>query len=278
MTIKTLWELSRPLNSLITGLTVIVGGILAANIGTTIVGWTLELAGLSAALVAVGGNAINDAYDAAIDHLNRPERPIPSGRIGVDQAFLFGIALMIIGTGLGFSLSVPLGWIALVVSVLLWGYSAWWKMLPMIGNIVVALCGGLAFIYGAMAVGNPLNGLIPALFAFLIHLAREIVKDAEDESGDRACKARTLPIVIGIQSAQRIAILVLIVLIASTVVPYWIGQLGFGYLTIVMIGVDIPLIIVSIRLWHTLNRKELGQISSVLKWIMLIGLVSLYVG
>lgn len=278
MTFRTLWELSRPLNSIITGLTVVVGGVLAARYGIAVVGWTLELAGLSAALVAAGGNAVNDAFDVEIDRLNRPERPIPSGRIGIKQAFGFGIALMIIGTGLGFSLSVPLGWIALAVSVLLWGYSARLKMLPFIGNVTVALCGGLAFIYGATAVGSPLGGLIPALFAILIHLAREIVKDAEDESGDRACNARTLPIVVGIQSAQRIAVVVLIVLIASTVIPYWIGQLGSVYLIIVLIGVDIPLIVVSVRLWNNLDREGLGRISRTLKWIMLIGLVALYVG
>ncbi len=274
--IKALWELLRLLNSLITGLTVVVGGILVVDGDLFLL--QLSLIGLSATCVAGGGNAINDAYDAEIDKLNRPLRPIPSGRIRNDQAFIWGFSWMMVGIALGFSQSLPLGITATLVSLLLWGYSAWWKRQPLIGNVVVALCGGLAFIYGAVAVHNPVMGIVPALFAFLIHLGREIVKDVEDEHGDRECNARTLPIVLGSEIALRIASLILLLLVTITIVPYQIGWYGSNYFIIVMVGVNLPLIAIAVLLFRSVSQKILGRISSTLKIIMLIGLVALYVG
>lgn len=275
--LTAVFNLSRPLNSLITGVTVVVGGLLAV-IGTPDV--RLLLAGLSAALIAAGGNAINDVYDTAIDRINRPERPIPSGEVTSTQAVVWGTVWMLLGCLIGESLSPWLGLIALTVSLLLWGYSAKWKRMPLIGNVVVSLCGGLAFIYGAAAVGSVRMGFVPALFAFLIHLGREIVKDCEDEQGDRSDHARTLPIVVGKNLSLRLAGSVLFLLIVATVIAYQKYLYGIGYALIIGIGVDIPLLLIAVALWlrpdQTQSRMRL--ISNALKIIMLIGLIGLYIG
>jgi len=199
-TIAGLIELTRPLNTLITGLTVVVGGLIAGKseqfdpailIGAAIV----------AALVAAGANAINDAFDAVIDLINRPDRPIPSGEVSRILAALWGLLLTVTGVIAGWTMSVMLGLIATIVGVLLYLYNSRLKRTPLTGNIVVAICGGLAFIYGGVAVGQVGKALIPACFAFLIHLGREIVKDVEDLPGDLAVGARTLPIVAGRKTA-----------------------------------------------------------------------------
>ena len=54
----------------------------------------------------------------------------------------------------------------------------------MIGNITVAFLTGLVFIFGGVVVENPSAAIVPAVFAFLINLIREIVKDIEDVEGD----------------------------------------------------------------------------------------------
>ncbi len=275
---KAAFDLSRPLNSIITGLTVVVGGLIAANVLMPDV--TLLLAGLSAALIAAGGNAVNDVYDAAIDKINRPTRPIPSGMISKFHAVIMGIVWMLIGCVIGISLSLQLGLIALIVSLLLWGYSSWWKKRPLIGNLVVSLCGGLAFIYGAVAVDNVKMGLIPALFAFLIHLGREIVKDCEDEEGDRGDNARTLPILLGRVFSFRLSASVLLLLVITTFIPYQLNWYGLGYLMVIVIGVDIPLLTIAVTLWFksVFTQSGLRLISNSLKIIMLIGLIGLYIG
>jgi len=254
-----------------------VGGVLARREGVFLEP-TLCLAALSAALVAAGGNAVNDAFDAEIDSLNRPARPIPSGRAGVVEAYLSGSALMAVGIGLGFALGWRLGCVAAAVSGLLWGYSSRLKRVILAGNAVVALCGGAAFIYGALAVHNPVPGAIPALFAFLIHLGREIVKDVEDLSGDRARGARTLPIAVGSRKALKIAAAALLLLAILTPLPHNLGIFGTGYLIIVLITVVIPILVMVNYLWRGLDHRGLGRTSLSLKLIMIGGLIALYVG
>jgi len=238
----------------------------------------LYWAAFSAALTAAGGNSINDAYDVSIDRINRPERPIPSGRIGNVIASIWGCTLMIFGIVIGFTTRMELGLIALLAAILLWGYSAWWKRMPLAGNFVVAICGGLAFIYGAMAVSNPLGGLIPGLFAMMIHLGREIIKDVEDVAGDHLAGAITLPVVVGSTTAQRMAAITLLFLIALTPLPYKLELLGIYYLWLVMVFVDLPLIVISAFLIRGLEQQGLSRASFALKIVMISGLIALYAG
>ncbi len=53
----------------------------------------------SSAGLYLGGMVLNDAFDAALDAIERPERPIPSGRISRRAAAIFGAILMLIGIG-----------------------------------------------------------------------------------------------------------------------------------------------------------------------------------
>lgn len=61
---------------------------------------TLLLVAMSAAYV--GGMYLNDAFDREIDAVERPERPIPSGRLQARQVFAAGYGLL----GLGIALTV----------------------------------------------------------------------------------------------------------------------------------------------------------------------------
>jgi len=271
-------ELTRPINMIITALTVWVGGILAGGRGF-LLSETLILAAISAGLIAAGGNAVNDFFDEDIDRINRPNRPIPSGRVSYIVALIWGTLLMLSGIVLGFSLDLTLGIIALIVTLLLWLYSFWLKYTTLMGNFAVAFCGGLAFIYGAVAVDNPIQGMYPALFAFLIHIAREIIKDIQDISGDRIQGAMTLPIATGRRTAQRTAAGVLMLLIIATQVPYHLQSwYSLNYLILISVLVDLPLLILISILWHRLNLKQIGRVSLALKLIMIGGLVALYVG
>lgn len=260
-----------------TFLTVFIGGLIAApesySIQPTLIG-----AAVAAALIAAGANAINDAYDAVIDLINRPDRPIPAGDVSRISAAIWGWMLTALGVTGGWLLSRPLGVIALAVAYLLWIYSSRLKKRPLSGNIAVALCGGLAFIYGGIAVGSVKEAVIPALFAFLIHLGREIVKDVEDEAGDRAAGARTLPIVIGRLQSLKIAAGVLLSLALAAPVPHFFSLYRELYLFLILPMVSIPLVLVAVLLLREPDAAMLRRISNGLKIIMLTGLASLYAG
>ncbi len=272
-----LFEITRPINCLFTGLVVFISGLLALE------NWIhfpygLLWASLSAALIAAWGNVINDAHDVDIDKINKPHRPIPSGRLTIHGAVFWGYILAVAGLYIGFDLGFSQGFIALTVTLILWSYSLWWKRLPLIGNLAIALCSGLAFIYGALTVSNLTIGIMPAIFAFLIHLSREIIKDIEDLEGDQALGAKTLPLSLGVGKSLNAAVMVLILLIILTPLPFILDLLGNIYLAAVIALVDAPLIALIVYLKGEPEKSKMKKASAILKLIMAAGLVSLFLG
>ena len=231
-----------------------------------------------AALITAGANALNDLFDLEIDRINKPHRPLPSGKLSISQARGFSIA----ATVTGLALSPLLGWwglmVAWAVTVLLVAYSVRLKKTPLWGNLAVALAAALAFVYGGLVAGRVSSALIPAGFAFLFHLGREILKDAEDVAGDRAGGARTLATRAGIATALNFAGLAFIVLILATPLPFMLGRYSLAYLVIVILGVDVPLVYVVISSLRDQGPRNLGRLSLLLKLDMWVGLVAVMVG
>ena len=187
------------------------------------------LAALSAALINGAGNAFNDLMDIDIDRINRPLRPLPAGRLSPSAARMQSLLLALAGSALAFWLSLWHGLIALVVVALLAVYSVSLKNSLLWGNVLVAFVGAIAFPYGALAAGDLGRSWIPALFAFLFHLGREIVKDIEDVAGDQIRGERTLPLAWGRAQAAVLAALVYLVLVGFTWMPFFMGFYGALY-------------------------------------------------
>ena len=211
---RTRWwslvRLVRPLNVVMFFAGVALGGLLAAGLPafSGVQGRALALAMGSAALIGAGANAINDVFDLAIDRVNRPDRPLPSGAVSVGAArVLWGVASAL-GVGVSTLLSVKHLGIAVFSVLLLYGYSAHLKRTPLAGNLAVALVLALALLYGGLAVAPTGWGvlLLGAGFAFGSTLAREVAKDVEDAVGDATEGARTLPLVAGPRTAVGVAV------------------------------------------------------------------------
>ncbi len=268
-------ELARPVNVLIAAASVLVGALVA---GPAHFSLRIPLACLVAALITGGANAINDVYDLEIDRINKPGRPLPSGRVNSLQGFLYGSCLLVLGMVASSLLGLSGVIIALVASFLLVVYSAWLKRSLLLGNLTVALVSALAFLYGGIAVRQVSQALVPAVFAFLFHLGREILKDAQDEEGDKIFAARTLPVVIGVPGALRWMSLVFGLLILATVFPYLVGLYSLAYLMVAILGVDLPLVYVIFSSQRNLSHGHLGRMSLLLKVAMGLGLVALLLG
>ncbi len=267
-------ELVRPVNCLIVAGSVLVGGLLAGagNWGMVV------LASISALLIAGGGYSINDYFDYEIDSVNRPFRPIPSGRVTRRGARNLSLLLLLAGV----SLAVPIGPLAILIagstSLLLYFYSFSLKRQGLVGNLAVSLVTGLAFLYGAVAGGEPLGGAIPFVFAFLFHLGREILKDIEDADGDRAAGARTIPVRWGTPVAFRVTWGIFLLLIALTPLPWFLGIYGLFYLVAVLPGVDLILVLLLTWLRAGVFERRLMRVNQLLKADMLVGLFALYLG
>lgn len=267
--------LSRPLNLLITFLSICAATVLAG--AETHDALAMVLAGLAGVCVAAGANAINDYFDIDIDRVNRPDRPLPSGMIPPSGALKFWM----LSSGAGALLGAAIGFWTFLIAVgsiiLLYFYSKSLKSIPVAGNIVVGGMTGLAFIFGGVAVGEPGRAVIPAIFAFLVNLAREIVKDIEDRSGDAQHNASTLPVRYGIRPAQALTSLSLITLVIVTIIAHIERHYDGPYLWIVL-AADALLMYVAMAVWANETTVHMRRLSNVLKATMVVGLAAIYFG
>jgi len=268
-------QLTRPVNLVIGFLSIFIGGFVTGSIDPVL---KLILACLSGMLVMAGANVINDVFDLEIDRINKPERPLPSGRITVTSARIYAILLLLAGCVIAFFIHFPCLCIAVTASVWLYLYSWRLKRTVLWGNFSVAFITGLAFIYGGMAVGQWKRALIVGIFAFFFHFAREIIKDMEDMEGDCADGVVTYPIRYGIRKSQMLVTLLVSILIGLTTIPYITGFFNRLYLFVVFAGVDVVLLIIVISMWRKPTPDNLGKLSAYMKADMLMGLIAVYLG
>ncbi len=270
------WVLiSRPVNVLITILSVTVAGLLTK---LDLNGLILAGAAFSAGLITSAGNIINDLADIETDKINQPRRLLASGKISRRNAFVYFGLSQAGGLFLALFLSLPLFLLAALVSILLVLYSLYLKRQPLSGNLLVSLCTGLAFIFGALAAGAWQAGLMPAVFSFLFHLGRELLKDVQDVPGDLSIQAKTIPIVFGTEFTLRLVRIVFMLLIISTFIPYLFSLYGQYYWLIVLPGVDLFLILVLLLTTRRQDPVFLAKINLALKADMIVGLTAIYLG
>ncbi|NBC18982.1 MAG: hypothetical protein GVY18_16905 [Bacteroidetes bacterium] len=268
-------QLLRPLNMVMFLVGVVVGGVLSAGAAafTGVSATRLAMAAASAALIGGAANSLNDVFDVEVDRLNRPERPLPSGRLPVGVAW----AVWGVGSGGGLVLAAVLSGAHLVMAggavVLLAAYSVWFKRLPLVGNAVVAGVVALALVYGGWAVGGAATTLPGAAFAFLTTLAREVAKDIDDVAGDAVVRSRTLPLVAGPGVAAWVVAGVVAVTALLTPVPYLMLDYAGLYLLTVL-GADLLMLRALGLLLHDPAQNARGA-SELLKGAMLVGLAAL---
>ena len=267
--------LTRPVNVCISFISIGVAILICSPAGGA---EHMVLACSVGAMITAAANAINDVYDRDIDRINRPNRPLPSGLITPQQALVFALSLFVVGVIASAWINRQAFLIALVISILLYGYSAFFKRMMLIGNIVVSVSTASAFVFGGAVVGHLRNAIFPAIFAFLMHFGREIIKDMEDVRGDRLYQARTLPIRHGMTAAKWVTTIILLSLIGITLVPYLLQLYGMWYLVLVVFGVNTVLLYTVVSMWHHGNREQYSRLSILLKADMLIGLVAIYAG
>lgn len=274
--LRGLVRLVRPLNVVMMAVGVAVGGVLAAG-PAAFDGARLLLAMASAACIGAAANAVNDVFDLEIDRVNRPSRPLPAGTVPVPAARALWVVLSAFGIGLGAFLSwLHLG-VAMASVVLLYGYSARLKRMPLAGNVAVALVLALALVYGGLAVG-PMGGplLLGAAFAFLATLAREVAKDVEDAAGDAAGGARTLPLAWGSGAATAV---VAVVVAATLALMPLAGPAGLGAEFLALVLPAAALLLAA--LWALLSAPpealaaHAGRASALFKAAMVFGLLAL---
>ena len=250
-------------------------------------------------ILTATGYIINDLIDIQADQINKPHKIIITRSISIKSAqwlyLFFGLIGFFLTVYLGLSVGrAPLISIYPLAFLLLYFYSAKWKNLPLIGNLLIStFCAGVA---GAIWLaeqesllnlqnvdpnrGTPVQFLLIwyMVFAFFSTLYREIVKDMEDIHGDKAIGARTAPIVWGITKSKWVAagaggILIIFLVIQSAQIfsyfPLWATY-------VLWLGLVLPIIISLYLLIFAYENVQFRRISTIIKCIMLNGIILLF--
>lgn len=118
-----------------------------------------------------GGVAFNDIADAELDAVERPERPIPSGRASKSKATLMSLALLAFGVITAAQVSWLSAVIALTVAILAVAYDYWGKHQRILGPINMGLCRSGNLLLGISVAPEVLEKIWPIGILPLIYVA-----------------------------------------------------------------------------------------------------------
>ena len=251
---------------------------------------------LSTVFITAAGYVINDYFDIRADLINRGSI-IVGNTITRRKAMLYHNIFNILGVIGGTYVSARIGylWLGLffiMVSGLLYFYSATYKRQFLIGNLIVAFLTAMVPMmvviydappiytnYAASTISFPGVAILFywvggfALFAFLTTLIREIIKDMEDYEGDLTLERKTLPVRAGLLTSR---IVVLLLILGTLLLLYiiWYRYLN-DKITLVYISILITLPLLWV-LYNVLAGKEKHRLhfaSRLMKLIMLAGIL-----
>ncbi|MEX0273298.1 MAG: UbiA-like protein EboC [Flavobacteriaceae bacterium] len=174
--IKAYLQLARPANLPTAAADIMAGAAIAGffhDMGFSDFGPDfLWLIAASICLYA-GGVVMNDVFDVDIDREERPERPIPSGKVSLAAAKRYGMGLLLLGLALAFLTSPISGGLALVLAVAILLYDGYAKKFAFLGPMNMGICRGLNLLLGMSILGMPKLGsmaLVPVVYIFAITL------------------------------------------------------------------------------------------------------------
>ncbi len=287
------WRLLRPFNLLLIAVTPVAIWVVLVTpqLGIPVLNLRQVVAlGIAIALVAGGGNVVNDIADRTIDKLNGRPNPLID-QLSATQAWGVYGALNLTAVVLTWQLAgeldmwlyallLPLAILALVV------YAFALKCRPWLGNLVVAcFCAGVP---GIILLAEPLmlDGLRASplsqsllgyvIIAFSATWARELIKDLEDREGDAAAGCRHLAVRWSVEGVLRVVYVMLFVTLAAVayVATLWartdahINAASWAVLWLLLASI-------TAQIKPSLSKVELGQVSRNLKMVIAFGLALL---
>jgi 4-hydroxybenzoate polyprenyltransferase len=273
-----------------------------AAFGEQLPWYIVLLIGLATVLIAAGGYVINDYFDVKIDRINRPDELIVTRTIPKPVTMQLSIGLSVAGVVCGIAAagllrSMTLAILFVIVPGLLWFYSSSYKRLFMIGNLIIALLAALTPMLVAMSNVAILKlryeAILPytslehdlytwiggfALFAFLLTWIREIIKDMQDQMGDRELECHSMPVVWG-ETWTKVFVTALIVLTLAIIGHLWWHVLPFptSWTSLstryIALGIVTPLLGVLGLLWAAKIPSDYKTCQQLVKYTMLIGML-----
>ncbi|MEM9003834.1 MAG: UbiA-like protein EboC [Cyanobacteria bacterium P01_F01_bin.86] len=159
-----------------------VGGGEASMTALSALGWLL----LSTSGLYGGGVVFNDVFDAELDQVERPERPLPSGRASLTGATILGSLLLAIGVLAAVQVSLVSAGLAMAVAIAALIYDALGKHQGVLGPLNMGICRGGNLLLGVSVMPMMLADRWFLAFIPIVYIAAvTAVSQGEVEGGKR---------------------------------------------------------------------------------------------
>jgi geranylgeranylglycerol-phosphate geranylgeranyltransferase len=268
-------EISRPHNMLVAAFGVAAGYVISGGDSREEI-WPTAL---FTALVTGAGNIINDYYDVKIDSVNKPRRPLPSGRMSVRAASVLYITATALITAGAYSFLPPRVFALICLwQLALYVYARRVKRIFVAGNLLVTLVTSSVFLAGALVAENAAAAAVPVAIAMAFILSRELVKGLEDVEGDRAAGVATAAIVVGTERTVMAASGLMLALVCVLPLPTLAGHYGALYLWVMELTVVPGLLAASYLILRHAGKRSFSRVSWLLKIMMFFGVLAMGVG
>lgn len=272
-------RLTRPLNCIMMGFAVTVGAILGFTQISDFAWIRIFYGALTGILLTAASMALNDYYDRAIDSINEPSRPIPSGAVSPKETLIFTGVLSAAGFVFAFFTSLICFAVAIIAWAILMVYVTLGKRSGLPGNFLVSACVATPFLYGSLALLDyvPLNVLLFAAMAFLSNTGREITKGIVDVKGDLTEGVKTLAVRYGEKKAAVTATIFYVSAVCLTPIPLLVNLVSVWFIPFVLVT-DIGLIVSSASLLKNYSRENARKIKKLVLYWFIIGLLAYLFG
>ncbi len=225
-------------------------------------------------MIAGAGYIINDYYDQKIDMINRPNKVVVGITLKRRMALIFHFFMNSFAIIIGVYIDPVIGLIHILSSFSLWYYSNSLRRLPFVGNLTIAALSGMVFlVVGIFFRQSESIVMVYALFAFIITLIREIIKDIEDVKGESAFGCSTIPVVWGIRGAK--LIILIIGIVGSAFLGYFLLEMANFFIRLFFLGMMPLLIWFLIVLIRSDTQRQYYRLHIASNWIILLGMVSI---
>ena len=252
---------------------------------------------MSLIFIVAGGYAINDCYDVETDKINKPNKALIPDVFSPKEVKLFYVALTFVGLAAGLISCIMvlnvkfymLFAVLVLIACLLYSYSSTYKRKLFVGNIIVSLLVAsavfLPYLFEVLYLSDNLLMLstcrdltknilyfvlIYVVFAFLLTLIREIIKDAEDSKGDGRTHCRTIPVIYGLSN-----ILTILLVLLLSVYLLLLLELELFVVSAFIAFVILSSVLLIVKIYKAKECKDFHKLSVLTKVMMLIGLLSM---
>ncbi len=281
--LKAIWQLMRLEHGVMLAIAIFIGSLIASK-GLP-PGDKLFFAFLTALFLEGATFALNDYFDLEVDKKNkRMDRPLVRGDVKPVTAVLIYILFLPAGILSSFMVNVTCFFIATINAGIATLYDVKLKEIKVIGNFYIAFVMAIPFVFGGTVISTHLPPIIffIAIIAFLSGVAREIMKDVMDFTGDAERKIKSFPLYVGKKGANAIASVFYVTAVVLSFIPFLFNidkayYHDFIYLSLVLVT-DILLIYTSARILTSVDIESLSTCRNISLIAIFIGLFAFLIG